>query len=115
MQETQAQSLGWEDPLEEGMATHSSIVDWRIPWMRSLASYSPRSNKELHRTETTEHVYTHKYTLTQRWKTGNPQEKLSTQIYFRGSYNHVSHHSFLNLNIYIYIYIYTYNHASVNI
>ena len=101
MQETQAQSLGWEDTLEEGMATHSSIVDWRIPWTRSLASYSPRSNKELHRTEATEHVYTHKYTLTQRWKTGNPQEKLSTQIYLRGSDNHVSHHSFLNLNIYI--------------
>ena len=37
MWEAQAQSLGWEDPLEEGMATHSSIVDWRIPWMRSLA------------------------------------------------------------------------------
>ena len=26
------QSLGWEDPLEEGMATHSSILAWRIPW-----------------------------------------------------------------------------------
>ena len=25
-------SLGWEDPLEEGMATHSSILAWRIPW-----------------------------------------------------------------------------------
>ena len=25
--------LGWEDPLEEGMATHSSILAWRIPWM----------------------------------------------------------------------------------
>ena len=32
MQETQAQSLGWEDPLEEGMATPSSILAWRIPW-----------------------------------------------------------------------------------
>ena len=30
MQETQVQSLGWEDPLEEGMATHSSILAWRI-------------------------------------------------------------------------------------
>ena len=27
-----ARSLGWEDPLEEGMATHSSILPWRIPW-----------------------------------------------------------------------------------
>ena len=30
-QETRVQSLGWEDPLEEGMATHSSIPAWRIP------------------------------------------------------------------------------------
>ena len=30
--ETQVQSLGWEDPLEKGMATHSSILAWRIPW-----------------------------------------------------------------------------------
>ena len=28
----QVRSLGWEDPLEEGMATHSSIFAWRIPW-----------------------------------------------------------------------------------
>ena len=32
MQEMQVQSLDWEDPLEEGMATHSSILIWRIPW-----------------------------------------------------------------------------------
>ena len=32
MQETWVQSLGWEDPLEQGMATHSSILAWRIPW-----------------------------------------------------------------------------------
>ena len=31
MQETQVQSLGWEDPLEKGMATHSRIRAWRIP------------------------------------------------------------------------------------
>ena len=29
---TQVQSLDWEDPLEKGMATHSSILVWRIPW-----------------------------------------------------------------------------------
>ena len=33
-QETQVQSLGGEDPLEKGMATHSSILDWRIPWTK---------------------------------------------------------------------------------
>ena len=32
MQDTEVQSLGWEDPLEKGMATHSSILAWRIPW-----------------------------------------------------------------------------------
>ena len=32
MCETQIQSLGWEDPLEKGMATHSSILAWRFPW-----------------------------------------------------------------------------------
>ena len=34
MQETQVQSLGWEDPLEEGMATHSNILAWRISWIQ---------------------------------------------------------------------------------
>ena len=47
MWETWVQSLGWEDPLEEGVATHSSILAWRIPMdLRSLAGYSPRGCKE---------------------------------------------------------------------
>ena len=33
MWETQVQSLGWEDPLEKGKATHSSILAWKIPWI----------------------------------------------------------------------------------
>ena len=45
MQENQVQSLGWEDLLNKEMATHSSILAWRMPWkefsMRSLAGYSP--------------------------------------------------------------------------
>ena len=32
MQETQVPSLGWEDPLEKGMATHSSVLPWRMAW-----------------------------------------------------------------------------------
>ena len=32
IQETQVLSLGWKDPLEEGITTHSSILAWRIPW-----------------------------------------------------------------------------------
>ena len=41
MQETQARSLGQEDPLEKGMATHSSILAWRIPWTEESDGYSP--------------------------------------------------------------------------
>ena len=33
-QETPVRFLGWEDPLEEGMATHSSVLAWRIPWTK---------------------------------------------------------------------------------
>ena len=36
MQETQVQSLGWEDPLEKEMETHSSILAWEIPWTEEL-------------------------------------------------------------------------------
>ena len=38
-QETQVRSLGWEDPLEEGMAPHSSILAWRIPWTVQCGPY----------------------------------------------------------------------------
>ena len=41
MQETWVQSLHWEDPLEEDMATHSSILVWRIPQTGSLAGFQP--------------------------------------------------------------------------
>ena len=34
MQESWVRSLGWEDPLEEGMTTHSSILAWEIPWIQ---------------------------------------------------------------------------------
>ena len=37
-QETRVQSLGWEDPLEKEMATHSSILAWRIPWTEEPGS-----------------------------------------------------------------------------
>ena len=51
MQETRVQSLGGEDPLEKEMATHSSIVAWKIPWKRSLEGYNPWGHKESDTTE----------------------------------------------------------------
>ena len=52
--ETQIPSLGWEDPLEQGMATHSSILAWRIPWTEEPGRlYSPQGRKESDTTEAT--------------------------------------------------------------
>ena len=54
MWETWVQSLGWEDPLEEGMATHSSILAWRIPETEEPGGYSLQGHKEQNMTEGTE-------------------------------------------------------------
>ena len=51
MQETQARSLGWEDPLGKRMAIHSSILTWRIPWTEDLVAYCPWGCKESGMTE----------------------------------------------------------------
>ena len=50
MQENPVRFLGWEDPLEKGTATYSSILAWRIPW----TVYSPRDHKE---SDMTEHAH----------------------------------------------------------
>ena len=55
MQETLVRSLDWEDPLKEENATHSSILDWRIP-QRSLMGYILWDSKD---SDTTEHTCTH--------------------------------------------------------
>ena len=41
MQETQVQSLAWEDPLEKGMAAHSSILAWKMPWTEEPGELEP--------------------------------------------------------------------------
>ena len=52
MKEIWVQSLGWEDPLEEGMANHSNILAWRIPMDRGASwGYSPWGCKEFDITE----------------------------------------------------------------
>ena len=56
MKEAWDQSLGWEDPLEKGMETHSSILAWRIPGQRSLVGYSPWVLKEMDTTECLTHT-----------------------------------------------------------
>ena len=51
MWETWVQSLGREDPLEKEMATHSSILAWRIPWMEELDGLQSTGRKESDTTE----------------------------------------------------------------
>ena len=51
IQETQIQSLVREDPPEKGMATHSSILSWRIPWIEKPGRLHPWGLKELDTTE----------------------------------------------------------------
>ena len=46
MQETWIQSLGWEDPLEKGMAPHSSILAWRIPWTEEPGELQSMGRKQ---------------------------------------------------------------------
>ena len=56
MRETWVQSLGREGPLEEGMATHSSILARKILWTEKPGGYSPWGHKESDTTEVTEHI-----------------------------------------------------------
>ena len=51
MQETWVQSLGWEDPLEKGLATQSIILAWRIPWTEEPGGLQSGGCKELDTTE----------------------------------------------------------------
>ena len=51
MQEAWVRSLGQEDPLEKEMATHSSILAWRIPWMEEPGGLQSTGRKESDRTE----------------------------------------------------------------
>ena len=43
IQETWVESLGWEDPLEKEIATHSNILAWEIPWTEGYSSHTPWS------------------------------------------------------------------------
>ena len=50
-QKTQVRSLGWEDPLEKGIATHSSVLAWRIPWTEETGGLQSMGFKELEKTD----------------------------------------------------------------
>ena len=60
IQETQVRFLGWKDPLEKGMATHSGILAWRIPWTEEPGGLQSMGLQE---SDTTEQLNTCKHTL----------------------------------------------------
>ena len=47
MQETQVRSLGWEEPLEKEMATHSGILAWKIPWTEEPGGLQPMGSQRV--------------------------------------------------------------------
>ena len=73
MLETCVVSLGEEHPMEKTMATHSSILAWRMPWKRSLVAYSPWDCKESDMTKqlTCTHTYTHTHTWSEKYSQRN--------------------------------------------
>ena len=58
IQETQIQFLGQEDPLEEVMATHSSIFAWRVPWTEEHGGLQPMGSQRVAQDRVTEHACT---------------------------------------------------------
>ena len=69
VQETGVQSLGQEDPMEKGMATHSNILAWRIPWieepgrLQSMGLQRVRHNLQIGSQLTCGYVMTHRFKL----------------------------------------------------
>jgi len=66
MQEIQVQPLGPEEPLEEGMASHSSILAWRIPWAEEPGGLQSLGSQRVEHDWVTKHTHTHTHTHTHR-------------------------------------------------
>ena len=58
-QETWVRSLGWEDPLEKVMATHSSIFAWEVPWTEEPGGLQSMGSQEMDRTEQLNNIQRH--------------------------------------------------------
>ena len=79
MRETWVQSLGWEDPLEKGKATHSSILAWRIPWTDSIQSMGLQRGRHDWATFTCTRNYMHYLVITYNGKESKKQYTRTTE------------------------------------
>ena len=59
IQETRVQSLGWQDPLEKEIATHSSILAWKIPWTEETARLQSMGSQRVAQRISALQMYTH--------------------------------------------------------
>ena len=75
MQETQVESLGQQDLLEEEMATHSSILAWVIPWTEEIGGLQSMGSQRVRHDSATEHARAHTHTHTH-----TPQGKSREQL-----------------------------------
>ena len=80
MQETWIQSLGWEDALEKGMANHSTILAWRVPWTKEPGGSMGRKESDM--TEGVTHTHTHTHTQYNSWHTGAGTEWTGKKSYW---------------------------------
>ena len=99
MREGWVQFLGQEDPLELEMATHSSILAWRIPWQRALEDYSPWGDKESYLIEWFTHTHTVDWNteiLLNIWKKQNDK---SQKEHHEIEWMHFKMHMFLFISI----------------
>ena len=84
IQETQVWSTGREDPLEKGMAIHSSILSWRIPWTGSLVGHCPWGHKESDTTEGLTLLHYYSVIEGRAWMNKSFQESTGLNSYPRG-------------------------------
>ena len=66
-QEMQVWSLGWEGPLEEGLAMHSSILAYKILWTEKPGKLQSMGSQESDTTDNWAHILTHLYVLKRYW------------------------------------------------
>ena len=77
MQDTQARSMGGEDPLKDSMATHSSILAWRIPWTEEPGGLQSMGSQRVGHDRTTKHTPTSvKWKLKWKIKMTEDMEKI---------------------------------------
>ena len=87
IQKTWVRSRSWEDPVEEEMATHSSILAWYIPWTESLESYSPWGHKGVR----------HNLATKQQWQNIHMKSSSEIKIYVC-IYVYINTHKIIQMN-----------------